>query len=117
LDRSSGGGRKNDARRISTRSRSYIWVYARDLPFLKDHDVKWRERKVGLDDVSAEEKQLLDNVYGEKDYENATTELREWFESPSRGKFGQATPALPVFIDNRGVWYPDNISSPTCVKT
>jgi adenine-specific DNA-methyltransferase len=40
------GGRKNDARRISVRP-DYMVAYARDVAYLKDKDVRCRERKTG----------------------------------------------------------------------
>lgn len=41
-------GRKNDSKYISV-SHEYIFCYFKDIQFIKDHNVIWREKKRGLE--------------------------------------------------------------------
>lgn len=102
------GGRKNDARRIST-GHDYILVYARDLVFLKEQDVRWRERKTGLAPVYAKVEELREE-FGD-DYDAATEGLREWFKSLPDADPSKAHKHYRV-IDQRGVYFPSDLRSP-----
>ena len=46
-------GRKNDSKYISV-SHEYIFCYFKDIQFIKDHNVIWREKKEGLNAIYAE---------------------------------------------------------------
>ena len=102
------GGRKGDAK-FTAGGQDYIFAYARDLSYLKANDVRWRERKSGLDDVYAKERELLER-YGD-DYAAARIELREWFTSLPEGNSAKQHSHYD-HIDAGGVWTSDNSSSP-----
>lgn len=102
------GGRKNDARRMSA-GHDYILVYARDLAFLKENDVRWRERKTGLEPIYAKVEELR-AVHGH-DFEAATSALREWYNSLPDGDPSKAHKHYKV-IDERGVYFPSDLRSP-----
>lgn len=102
------GGRKNDARRMST-GHDYIHVYARDLAYLKENDVRWRERKTGLEPIYAKVDELR-AVHG-TDYQAATDALREWYKSLPDADPSKAHKHYRV-IDDRGVYFPSDLRSP-----
>jgi adenine-specific DNA-methyltransferase len=102
------GGRKNDARRISV-GHDYIMAYARDLKFLKDKDVRWRERKSGLEEVYAKVEELRAEYRA--NFAAMHKAMLQWYrdlpdEHPSKAHehFN--------YVDRRGVYFPDNLRSP-----
>jgi len=102
------GGRKNDARRVSV-GQDYMLVYARDSSVLQELDVRWRERKVGLEDVYKKADELRAK-YG-NDYGSASKALQDWFKTLPEGSAAKEHSHYKM-IDANGVWYGDNISSP-----
>ena len=102
------GGRKNDTRRISL-GHDYILVYARNHGVLKERDVRWRERKSGLDEIYAKASDLR-KAYT-NDHASASKALQEWFKQLPEGHPSKQH-AHYKMIDELGVWYGDNISSP-----
>lgn len=102
------GARKGDAK-LTGGGQDYILVYARDKAFLQINDVRWRERKEGLEPVYAKVAELQD-AFGE-DYDGATAALREWYRSLSDEDPSKAH-AHYNRIDADGVWFADNITSP-----
>ncbi|EPF46725.1 hypothetical protein HMPREF1222_01302 [Treponema vincentii F0403] len=71
-------GRKNDSKYISV-SHEYILCYFKDLLWVKEHKLLWREKKQGLPDIYAEYERLK-KLYGE---DCATIEkyLKTWYKS------------------------------------
>jgi len=102
------GGRKNDARRVSV-GHDYIAIYARDSSYLQELDVRWRERKGGLEDVYTKAEELR-KLHG-SDYASASKALQAWFKGLPEGSAAKEH-AHYKMIDAQGVWYGDNISSP-----
>jgi adenine-specific DNA-methyltransferase len=102
------GARKGDAK-LTGGGQDYILVYARDKAFLQVNDVRWRERKEGLEPVYAKVAELQ-AAFGE-DYEGATAALREWYRTLSDEDPSKAH-AHYNRIDADGVWFADNITSP-----
>ncbi len=102
------GGRKGDAK-LTAGGQDYILIYARDKQHLKDLDIRWRERKTGLEVVYAKEKELL-KKHGNK-FEAAKKELREWFDNLPEGNPSKQHSHYD-YIDKDGVWTSDNSSSP-----
>lgn len=102
------GGRKGDAK-LTAGGQDYILIYARDRAKLREDNVRWRERKTGLEDVYAKERELL-GAHGE-DFEAAKAALREWFDSLPDGNPAKQHSHYN-FIDAGGVWTSDNSSSP-----
>lgn len=102
------GGRKGDAK-LTSGGQDYILLYARDRAALKALDVRWRERKSGLEEVYAKERALLES-HGD-DFASAQAELRTWFDSLPDGNPSKAHSHYD-HIDSGGVWTSDNSSSP-----
>ncbi len=102
------GGRKGDAK-LTAGGQDYVLVYARNRQQLKDHDVRWRERKVGLEAVYAKEKELLEKH--KTGFEAAKEELRAWFKELPEGHPAKQHGHYN-HIDQDGVWTSDNSSSP-----
>jgi len=102
------GARKGDAK-LTGGGQDYILVYVKDRAWLKDNDVRWRERKDGLEPIYAKVRELQ-AAHGQ-DYASMTKELREWFKSLAEEHPSKAHDYYNR-IDERGAWFPDNISSP-----
>lgn len=102
------GARKGDAK-LTGGGQDYVLVYARDRSYLKANDMRWRERKEGLEPIYAKAAELRKKHGG--DFDAASKEMRDWYKSladedPSK------THAHYNRIDDKGVWFSDNISSP-----
>lgn len=102
------GARKGDAK-LTGGGQDYILVYARDREWLRSNDVRWRERKEGLEAVYAKVDELR-ATHG-NDYEAATKALRDWYKSLADENPSKAHSHYDR-VDDRGIWFPDNISSP-----
>ena len=102
------GARKGDAK-LTGGGQDYILVYARDRSFLKVNDVRWRERKEGLEPIYAKAAELRKKH--KDDFDAASKEMRDWYKSLSDEHASKAH-AHYNRIDDKGVWFSDNISSP-----
>ncbi|MFT2711644.1 site-specific DNA-methyltransferase [Clavibacter sp. Sh2126] len=102
------GARKGDAK-LTGGGQDYILVYARDRTFLQANDIKWRERKEGLEPVYTKVAELQ-TKFG-KDHDGASAAMREWYRSLSDEDPSKAH-AHYNKIDDKGVWFGDNITSP-----
>ena len=101
-------GRKNDSKLVSV-SHEYILSYVRSIDYLKEQSIKWRERKQGLDDIY-HEYDVLRKQYG-ADNQIIEKELNKWYKSlnpndPARNHKHYNK------VDNRGIYFADNISWP-----
>lgn len=102
------GGRKNDSHFISD-SHEYILVYVKNMSYLTENNVKWRERKDGLESIYAEYNKLR-SKYG-TDYAAMTRDLKAWFAAlPDNDPAKQQRQYHN--IDSRGIYFGDNISWP-----
>ena len=101
-------GRKNDSRLVSV-SHEYIVCYARDVGYLTDQKIEWRQRKKGLEDIYAQYERLK-RVHG-ADYAAMTAGMKEWFKGLSDSHPAKAHKHY-AHVDARGVYFPDNISWP-----
>ncbi|WP_176158883.1 site-specific DNA-methyltransferase [Burkholderia multivorans] len=102
------GARKGDAKLMGS-GQDYILVYVRDRAWMRDNDVRWRERKEGLEPIYAKVDELM-KVHG-TDYAAATAALKDWFKSlPDEDP--SAAHAHYCVIDKRGVFFPGDIASP-----
>ena len=102
------GARKGDAK-LTGGGQDYVLVYARDRSYLKANDIRWRERKEGLEPIYAKVAELR-TEHGDN-YEAMTAGLRDWYKSladedPSKAHAHYST------IDQRGVFFPGDIASP-----
>lgn len=102
------GGRKNDARLISL-GHDYVLVYARNRATLRDKDVRWREKKAGLEPIYDKVSGLRQELGA--DYKAMHAALLKWYrelpdEHPSKAHdhFN--------YVDQRGIYFPDNLRSP-----
>lgn len=102
------GGRKNDSR-FTALGQDYILIYARDIAHLRSLDVRWEERKTGLEPVYEKVEELRDR-YGE-DYKAMEKDLRAWYRDLPEGAPSKAH-SLYKFIDKRGVYRIGDITSP-----
>lgn len=102
------GGRKNDAKYIST-SHEYILVYARNLSILNLNVGKWRKKKDGLDEIYVTVEKLL-GEFGDN-YPQITTKLKDWYKKLHEGHPSKKHKHYSN-VDSVGVYFPDNISWP-----
>jgi len=101
-------GKKNDSRLVSI-SHEYIICYAKNVDFLKEKKIIWRQRKKGLEEIYAQYNRLKKHY--EDDYETMTSQLKDWFKNLSDGHPSKAHTHYS-HIDKRGIYFPDNISWP-----
>lgn len=101
-------GRKNDAKLFSV-GHEYIVLYSKNIFFLKDRNVIWREAKPGAADVQQEYLRLRE-MHGGSD-EMVQKGIRDFYKNlpkdhPSKklSRYGN--------VDSRGVWRDDNMSWP-----
>jgi len=102
------GARKGDAK-LTGGGQDYILIYARNKSYLAENDIRWRERKEGLEPIYEKVAEL--RVAHGTDFEKITSGLREWYRSLADDHPSKAHDYYNR-VDDRGVWFPDNISSP-----
>lgn len=102
------GARKGDAK-LTGGGQDYMLVYARDREWLRSNDVRWRERKDGLEPIYAQVEQL--RTEHDEDFPAITKRLRDWYKSLSDDDPSKSHDHYNR-VDERGIWFPDNISSP-----
>jgi len=102
------GGRKNDSKLVSV-SHEYIVAYARSKSFLKEKKIVWRIRKAGLEKIYKAYRKLK-SKHGD-DYDAMTAGLKAWYKD-----LPDSEPAKRhkhySHVDERGIYFPDNISWP-----
>lgn len=101
-------GRKNDSKYISV-SHEYILCYFRNIDYIKENKIVWREKKQGLDDIYAEY-ETLKRVYCD-DYERMSSELKQWYKNLPDGHPAKDHSHY-CRVDEKGIFFPDNISWP-----
>lgn len=101
-------GRKNDSKYISV-SHEYILCYFRNSDFIKENKIIWREKKQGLEDIYAEYENKK-KIYG-TDYEKMTKEMKLWYKNLPDGHPAKDHSHYNR-VDDKGVYFPDNISWP-----
>ena len=102
------GARKGDAK-LTGGGQDYMLVYARDREYLREKDIRWRERKEGLEPIYEQVAKLREELG--QDYEAITSGLRDWYKSLADENPSKAHDYYNR-VDARGIWFPDNISSP-----
>ncbi len=102
------GGRKNDSKLVSE-SHEYMLVYVRDREYLKATKVTWRIRKKGLDDIYKAYAKLK-KKFGD-DFAAISEGLKKWFKSLPDGDPAKRQKHYSQ-VDERGIYFPDNISWP-----
>ena len=101
-------GRKNDSKYISV-SHEYVLCYFKDAEYIKENKVVWRERKQGLDAIYAEYASLK-RTYG-TDCAAIEKELKSWYKNLPDGHPAKDH-AHYNRVDERGIYFADNISWP-----
>lgn len=102
------GARKGDAK-LTGGGQDYILIYARDRSYLKANDVRWREEKEGLGPVYEKVEEL--RAKHRNSYAEMTKELRSWYKSLSDENPSKLHAHYNT-IDEHGVFFPGDISSP-----
>ncbi|MBX9596953.1 MAG: site-specific DNA-methyltransferase [Burkholderiales bacterium] len=101
-------GKKNDSRFISV-SHEYILVYVKNKSYFVEYDISWRQRKKGIDEIYKEYNKLK-KVYGHN-FDKISQGLKSWFSSlPKNSEIRNNSHFSSV--DERGIYFPDNISWP-----
>jgi adenine-specific DNA-methyltransferase len=101
-------GKKNDSKHISN-SHEYIICYFKNIDFIKENKIIWREKKEGIDRIYKTAKNLVKKH--SNDFELATLDLKKWFKELSNNDPAKAHSHYSI-IDENGVFFPDNISWP-----
>jgi len=101
-------GRKNDSKYISV-SHEYILAYFRDMQYIIENKIVWREKKQGLDDIYAKYESLK-KEYG-TDYKAMEKALKSWYKGLPDGHPAKDHSHYSR-IDANGIFFPDNISWP-----
>lgn len=101
-------GRKNDSKYISV-SHEYMLCYVKSISYLQEKGVLWKQRKQGIDDIY-KEYEFLKKRY-KNDYKAMSGELKAWYKllpdnHPARNHSHYNC------IDERGVYFPSDISWP-----
>lgn len=101
-------GRKNDSKYISV-SHEYIVCYFKNAEYIRSNKILWREKKRGLNDIYAEYNNL------KKQYGTDTTKIEEdlktWYKNLPDGHPAKDHKHY-CRVDNKGIYFPDNISWP-----
>ena len=101
-------GRKNDSKLVSV-SHEYILCYAKSACTLRERNIKWREKKQGLDEIYREY-DLLRKQYGSDD--NAVESgLNQWYKSLNPNDPAKNHKHYNK-VDKRGIYFAADISWP-----
>lgn len=103
------GGRKNDSKFLSVAT-DYFLVYAKNQAELRGNNTTWRLRKEGID-VIYHKVEELKQLHGD-DYTAMTKDLRMWYKSLDKRKDDAWEHRHYKSIDERGVYFPGDISWP-----
>ena len=101
-------GRKNDSKHISV-SHEYILCYFKNAQYIAEHQIIWRERKQGLDDIYGKY-EALKKQYG-ADCERIEAELKAWYKGLPDGHPAKDHSHY-CRVDEKGIFFADNISWP-----
>ncbi len=101
-------GRKNDSKYISV-SHEYILCYFKNIQYITDHKIIWRERKQGLDDIYAKYAALKKECG--TDYNAIEKELKAWYKGLPDGHPAKDH-AHYNKVDKVGVFFASDISWP-----
>lgn len=102
------GGRKNDSKLVSS-GHDYILIYARNLALVTAEDLHWEQRKDGLNQIYAAVESVRSEV-GD-DFDEGHSRLLSWYRELPDGH-PSADHSHYTYIDERGVYYRGDISSP-----
>jgi len=101
-------GRKNDSKLVSV-SHEYILCYVLSKDFLNKSNITWRQRKKGLSDIYKQYEKIK-KLHG-NNYPEMIKALKLWYKELPGSNAAKAHSHY-CHIDQRGVFFPDNISWP-----
>jgi adenine-specific DNA-methyltransferase len=101
-------GKKNDSKLISN-SHEYILVYVKNKTLLDANNILWRQRKKGIDDIYKRYNQLKSKY--KNDFSTIETEMKRWFSELSNDNPAKRHKHYSC-VDEKGLFFPDNISWP-----
>ena len=101
-------GRKNDSKHVSV-SHEYIVCYFRNVNYIVDQKIVWRERKQGLDEIYA----AYDSLRRQFGSDNDAVEkgLKAWYRGLPDGHPAKDHSHY-CNVDEKGIFFADNISWP-----
>lgn len=101
-------GRKNDSKYVSI-SHEYMLCFAMSREYLRNAKIEWRQKKKGLDEIYAQCEKLKKQF--KNDYAAMTKAMKAWYKSLPDSHPAKAHKHYSV-IDERGVYFPADISWP-----
>lgn len=101
-------GRKNDSHFISV-SHEYVLIYAKNMSYLNEHKIKWREKKQGLDEIYSEYESLKQQ-YG-TDYQGMGKALSAWYKTLPASDPAKDSDQYNK-VDANGIYFAGDISWP-----
>lgn len=101
-------GRKNDSKYVSV-SHEYILCYVKNMQYLIDNKIVWREKKQGLEDIY-KEYDALKKLYGSNCTE-IEKELKKWYKNLPDGHPAKDHSHYNR-VDSKGIYFASDISWP-----
>lgn len=102
------GSSKNDEQFVAM-SHEYVLVFAKNRDALAASGGRWQERKDGLEDIYKAYEKIRSMYPG--DFERQTAELKSWYAGLPKDHPAREHSHYSV-VDERGIYFPDNISGP-----
>lgn len=102
------GGRKNDSRYVSNAA-DYMLIYARNEAALRAADVRWHDRKPGVDDALAAAQRAWNAA--NHDVERATKDFRAWLRD-HRADLADGVARYNAIDGHGRVYFAGDLSSP-----
>ncbi len=101
-------GRKNDSKYISV-SHEYILCYVKNMQYLKENKITWREKKQGLDDIY-NAYDTFRKQFG-KDNDAVELALKKWYKNLPDGHPAKDHSHYNR-VDSKGIYFASDISWP-----
>ena len=101
-------GRKNDSKYISV-SHEYILCYVCSIEYLKQHEIIWKEKKQGIDDIY-KAAIAIKKKFG-SDYKSMSNALKEWYKMLPANHPAKNHSHYNC-MDEHGIYFPSDISWP-----
>jgi adenine-specific DNA-methyltransferase len=100
------GGRRNAAKLIST-SHEYMLCFAKNINFILDENINWKERKKGLEAIYKISQEFINKA--NKDYIHASNLLQTWYKN-LKDEDSSKDNEHYKWIDKNGVYFASDIS-------
>ena len=101
-------GRKNDSKYISI-SHEYVVCYFRNINYISENKIVWREKKLGLQNIY-DEYAKLKRKFGDN-YKQISLQLKQWYKDLPDGHPAKESDHYNE-VDENGIFFADNISWP-----